>query len=197
MRFLGRFALLVVAALVAPGCEPPRTTKPLGERAALDQRLAGLWVAQSRDGNVLLYVTPHENGGDLLLVVPEKDGVSALHFDVAPGNVGAVQYLNLRPKRFASAFGGRFDLEPDYIVAKHDLAANGSLTLSWMDEEVPKKAIEDGTLAGSVTEQGIRITDEAAKVLAVIERADPTKVWATLEATFWPVRLDAARRGAK
>lgn len=182
--------LLVAFAL---GCEPPRSTKPIGAPAPFDKRLSGVWSARLGGGSdALLEIAPHAGGADFLLVGTDESGLIPLHFDLTPGEVDGVHYWNLREKRMAGWFSEKFDLGADYVFVKWQLGKSGTLTLWYMDDEPAKRAIEAGTLAGTTGPDFVRITDEPAKILEMAAKADPQKLWTKL-ATFHRAKITFPR----
>lgn len=176
-------------ALLVASCEPPRSAKPIGAQAPFDARLAGVWAARLDGGSeALLQIAPHPGGADLLLSGTDESGLVTMHFDVTAGAAGGIHYLNLREKHFASVFSDKFELGADYLFSKYELSTSGALTIWYMDDEVAKQAIEAGTLAGTTGPDFVRITDEPAKILELVAKADPAKLWSKL-ATFRHVKI--------
>ena len=179
----------LLALLLGLACEPPRSAKPIGTPAKLDPRALGLWSARMDDGDTgYLEIAAHEGGADLLLFASNSDGVMTLHSDAAPADVGGVHYLNLREKRMASGFSDKFELGADYIFVKYGITKSGTLELWYMDDEVAKKAIEAGTLAGTTGPDFVRITDEPPKILEMIAKAKPDDLWVKLAPKFQRVK---------
>ncbi len=185
--------LLIVVGVAGAACEPPRSAKPIGTPAALDERLIGVWSARLPGGSdALLEIAPHVGGADLLLVGTDESGLIPMHFDLTPGEASGVHYWNLREKRMAGDFSEKFELGANYLFVKYQLGKSGALTIWYMDDEPVKKAIEAGTLAGTTGPDFVRITDEPAKILAMAEASDRTQLWSKL-GTFHRAKITFPR----
>jgi hypothetical protein len=191
-------AVGIIAAL-AMSCEPVRSKNPLSDPsgAKVDPKLVGLWTARVDGKPMFLHVVPHPDGQmDLLLVGDSTHGAASLHYQGHLTEALGAKLLSLRGKTIPNPLEEKFELAPDWIFARYELRRDGSMALSWMDDEAPRKAIEAGVLSGRVAKGNpVRIEDESAKILAFIQAesaskpAAASKLWVAM-ATFRRVKTE-------
>lgn len=177
--------LLLALALAAVSCGPPRSTNPLSDPAAAkpDARLLGLWTGQVNGSKATLHVFA-KTGASLDLVLVGDDGekgAAVLTFDGFPSVIGGKTYLNLRAKTF-HAWAEGFDLSPDYIFARYDLAKDGALSLSLMDEATVKKAVAAKKLAGAVAEDDVKLSASTKDLADYVRTAKPDELFTSFGA---------------
>lgn len=191
-----RLRSLTLLAVLALSCEPIHSARPLSDPASAkaDARLQGLWEATVDGKPMFLHVVPHPDGQmDLVLVGDAKHGAATLHYQGHATEHESARYLSLRAKSIPDPMREKYDLAPGWIFAKYELAKDGALTLSWMDEELPAKAIEAGTLGGKAPKGAkAEIDDEPAKIFAFIKSADRAKLWVSL-ARFQKMKLPSGK----
>jgi hypothetical protein len=191
-----RKMLLLLAAAVAgmaaiAGCVPPESVNPLSDPATAkaDPRLAGAFSASLDGGEAWLHFNPREGSAivDVVLIgYDPRDGAMVLHYEAFPTQIGKYGYLNLRAKKFDDMLETKYERSPTYIFARYEIAKDGALTLSVMDDTPAEKAINKGevqgkiskggenTDLGTVTGNGTFLTADSAKLAAwVAKSTDP------------------------
>ena len=181
-----RRKLLLALSLAVVSCGPPRSTNPLSDPAAAkpDARLVGLWTGQVNGSKATLHVFAKTGAAmDLVLVGDDGEkGAVVLTFDGFPSVIGGKTYLNLRVKNF-HAWADGFDLSPDYVFARYDLAKDGTLSLTVMDETTVRKAVAAKKLAGTVTEDDVKVSASTRDLAEYVRTAKPDELFTSF-ATF-------------
>lgn len=175
---------MLFAVAVLGACKPPKFVHPLLPltQAKADERLAGTWRGRTVEGSdpVVLYVV--QRAGALVDVVLLGDdgekGAVNLHFEGFPTSLDGRTYLNLRRKTFAAEYGEKPQVDKLYLLVRYELAADGSLTLSLLEEEPLKKAVKTGALAGKLEGDDVTVTAESGQLAAFFRKGDPAKLFA-------------------
>lgn len=175
-------ALLFAAALCS--CVPPESVHPLSDPAQQkpDPRLSGTFTGDLNGSRTVLHLFP-KTGPYLDLVLVGDDGEKGgvvLTFDAFPSTIGGRTYLNLRHKKFLAPYADGTEIVPGYIFARYEVRKDGTLTLWTMDETLVKKAVEAGTLAGSVGERAVQLTASTAELSAFVAGADDALLFSKL-----------------
>jgi hypothetical protein len=137
-------ALLFLLIASKSSCEPATAKQPLNppESLANDSAFMGTWLGSNREGDSTLTVVPHASGKqfDLVLVAGDKAGAHVLHYQ---GHFAKERMMSLRAKKFADPIKDAFTLAPKWIFAKYDLNADGSMTLSWLEQPEGGKDLQN------------------------------------------------------
>lgn len=170
------FSLVVIA-----GCEPPLSVNPLSDPASAkaDPRLKGVFVANLDGGEAWLHFNPRSAGPvvDVVLIGhDDQQGAMVLHYEGFATQIGSASYLNLRAKKFDDILDQRYTLAPMYLFAKYEIAKDGALTLSVMDDEPATKAIRKKEIDGKVSEGGALSDEKIVTGHGTILTADSAKL---------------------
>lgn len=194
MRWLPALAMAGLVAIA--GCVPPESVNPLSDPATAkaDPRLAGAFSATLDGGEAWLHFNPREGSAvvDVILIgYDPRDGAMVLHYEAFPTQIGKYGYLNLRAKKFDDMLETKYTRSPTYIFARYEIAKDGALTLSVMDDTPAEKAIAKGEIAGKISKagddtsglgavtEGTFLTADSAKLSAWVAKSDP-KLFNTL-----------------
>jgi hypothetical protein len=198
MRKMRWLVAMAMAALVAiAGCVPPESVNPLSDPATAkaDPRLAGAFAANLDGGEAWLHFNPREGSAvvDVVLIgYDPRDGAMVLHYEAFPTQIGKYGYLNLRAKKFEDMLETKYARSPNYIFARYEIAKDGALTLSVMDDTPVEKAIGKGEIdgkiskagettdLGAVTGNGTFLTADSAKLAAWVAKSTDPKLFNTL-----------------
>jgi hypothetical protein len=180
----------IMIALVMVACAPSESENPLSDpkTATVDTRLEGLWVGAMDQGVAYLHFAAKEAGAmDLVIVVCQpKEGADLLQFEFSSTALGDSSYMNLRERTSTSMNGNKGELSPTYIFAKYDLAPDGTLSISYLDDDLVKSAIEAGAITGN--DKG-GLTAPTEKLAAFVKSADPAKLFVSF-GHFKRVKVD-------
>lgn len=174
--------ILLAFALIA-SCKPPKAKHPLSDpaQAKPDPRLAGLWSGTMERGRAPVMLYAVQRSGALLDLVLFGDdgerGAAVLHFEAFPTVLGGKTYLNLRHKVLLGEYGETPQVDAEYLFARYELAGDGSLKLSLMDEDAIKKAVADKRLEGSEEAGAVMITAGTPQLSEFVRKADPARLF--------------------
>ena len=170
-----------VSLLAIAGCEPPQSVNPLSDPATAkaDPRLKGVFVASLDGGEAWLHVNPRAAGPvvDVVLIGhDDQQGAMVLHYEGFATQIGKGSYLNLRAKKFEDILDQRYTLSPMYIFARYEIAKDGALTLSVMDDGPATKAIRKKEIEGKLSEGGLAADSNAVTGHGTLLTADSAKL---------------------
>lgn len=172
------FAWLLSLPLLA-GCVPAEFDHPLSDPAAAapDSSLLGAWMDDSNEGGpAMLFVTPMAGGRvQFVLAGPDTTALPCFVLRGFASRLGERHYLNLRPMaslRFAGSLidddarnrGARF--AERWWIVRCDLSADGTLALSYFDDDKAKGLIDGAPLRGipGRGDRVLRVTSETAEL---------------------------------
>lgn len=151
-RCLIRVGVLIAVCLAVAACLPVTSKSPIGTTAGykVDPQLAGMWKATSDKSAPYFAFFPQADGSTkAVMLEPATQGDKGgwMVFDVRTTTLGSDRYMD------ASAVED--DGKPpaqamDHIPVLYGFGADGSLTLTVMDEDALKDAISAGKIAGQV-----------------------------------------------
>lgn len=149
---LNRVGIPFAVSLAVAACLPVTSKSPLGTTAGYkaDPRLAGLWKSTSDESAPYFAFFPQPDGSTKAIMLEpaspgDKGGWTV--FDVRSTTLGSDRYMD------ASAIeddGKPPEQKLDHIPVRYSVGADGSLTLTLMDEDAVKDAISAGKIAGQV-----------------------------------------------
>ena len=162
--------LLLLASLsLLTGCLPT-SSHPLGsaEKAAPDERIAGVWYGKNGEDQIFLHFVPGK-GAEMQVVEVDHEKKGAAHttlYHAFPTTIEGNHYLNVREGDKA-----------DYYFVRYQLSTAGTLTLTVMSDAVVSKAISShkvaGKISGSEDNRDVKLTDSTEKLAAFVAKADP------------------------
>jgi hypothetical protein len=142
----------VVAALLG-GCLP-QSREPIAPstEAALEPRLAGLWVGQNDGEPLYVHVLLRDQGMmDVLTVSHDASGRGDWDlYEAYVASAGGRRFLNLQPSGVAGA--NETDTPEPYFFASYELAGPDRLLIRFLRTETLAAAIAAGRLTGTVSE---------------------------------------------
>jgi hypothetical protein len=148
-----RFAIPALAALIVAACLPVTTSHPIGSTAGIgsDRDLSGIWKGRGQDQDKDGYIVFMDNGDDTMTAIvfsPEDKGGDWESYTLQTARLGTHRYMNARPalKNGKPVDGG----EAKVIFPLLYTIANGTLTLSLIDDDAAKAAIAAGRIEGTV-----------------------------------------------
>ncbi len=192
--FQGAFrAILGLAlALTLAACLPTaQNPLPTSETEPLDRRLMGAWIGSIDDEDqpvFLHFVETVERKLKAILVTAqtadEADGGWA-EFDVTSSRLTNGHYLNVY---WTESDGQPVEELNGFHLMRYTLNDEGVLALYFADADRFETAIQDGTLAGSVSSSGlsrtIRITASSAELAAFVDAQPPGDLFPELYGEF-------------
>lgn len=156
---------LALAALVVTSigsCDPASFKNPLTDpaKAKVDGKLTGTWGGRDESTEFVLFVQPTQQGKvDVTLVGRgTNDGVAHMTWRGMTSTVGGKNYLNLQEKFFTDNWGNKYEVKPDYIVVRYELAGD-TLKLNYLDGD-GLNALDGGVAALTADTAGVAATIE-------------------------------------
>ena len=145
-----RVGVLFAVFLAAAACLPVTSKSPLGTTAGYkaDPQLAGMWKSASDQSAPWFAFFPQPDGSTKAVMIEpasQSDKGGWMVFDLRTTTLGSDRYMD------ASVIED--DGKPpaqalDHIPVLYSFGADGSLTLTVMDEDAVKDAISAGKIAG-------------------------------------------------
>jgi hypothetical protein len=205
VRVAGWIPVLAAGVVFLASCDPLHSKNPLSDpkTAVADARLPGVWAGRmGEDAEATLTIVPKE-GAEFDVILLGNDapkGAVVLSFEGFPSTVAGKTYWNLRAKKFIGDYADKTQLSDDYIFIRYDLAKNGTLTLSYMDDDFVKASVKAGTLEGAIAEKSpLTLTASTEKLggyFGSLSGADDAKVFKSL-GTFRKARMDYPKPSRK
>jgi|GEM_PF-3155926 len=163
----------------------PTSINPLGtpEAAAVDPRLEGDWGNLADPQKRLTFTA--KDAPWMHAVVDDLSGPAKddAEYMVYPTTVGKTHFLNIQPVEKDEKGNPKKAEDNGYMFARYEIAPDGTLSIWTMNESLVTKAIEAGTLKGTVKNKGsdtgknIQIKSSTAKLLSFIEKTGANKVF--------------------
>jgi len=156
-----RFAILFALALFVAACLPVTSDNPIGSTVGFkpDPALVGLWKGQGGDKEPkdikYAYFAFFRNddgvGMSATLMTFEPDADQWTVYDAQVATLGANHIMNAR-ERSQNGTSANEEDRRQLIPLRYDIAKDGKLTLSLLDEKATAAAIKGGKLKGTVQE---------------------------------------------
>jgi hypothetical protein len=163
-----RLAGLVVAALLG-GCLP-QSRAPIAPatEAALEPRLAGMWVGQNEGEPLYVHVLLRDQGMmDVLTVSHDPSGRGDWDlYEAYVASAGGRRFLNLHPSGVAGA--NETETPEPYFFASYEFQGHDRLLIRFLRTETLAAAISGGRLTGTVSEdstgRSVELTGSSAQI---------------------------------
>ncbi|HWA92841.1 MAG TPA: hypothetical protein VG889_22610 [Rhizomicrobium sp.] len=165
-----RFAILGFAALVVAACLPVTTKHPIGTTVGFkeDKALLGMWKGRGEDEDAkdawFAFLRNADGSTTAIMMTSDPDGDDWGTFRLDLATLGGNRIMNVH--------GGLKNGKPDddemskqNIPFLYSFGADGTLTLSLLDEKAVAAAIQAGKIAGTVEKSSmgdVTITAEPA-----------------------------------
>lgn len=182
LRLATRWAGLTLALVLLSGCQVD-SRHPIAppDPAAADPDLLGSWAGQGEEGAYFFHVFQPAGSTpgtvEIVAVAFEKDGSGTVdRYCGHLSRVGKTSYINLQGPAADCKAASK---EPFFFVL-YDKLPNGELDVRLMREDVVKKAIGAGTLAGEKDANGTptsHITAAPEEIRAFLLAADTAALW--------------------
>jgi hypothetical protein len=165
---MNQLALAVVVVASIGSCDPAQFKSPLIDpaKAKVDGKLTGTWGARDESTEFVLFVQPTQQGKvDVTLVGRgTTDGVAHVTWRGMTSTVGGKNYLNLQEKAFTDNWGNKYEVKPEYIVVRYELAGE-TLKLHYLDGD-GLNTLDGGASAATADTAGVASTIEKLPVKA-------------------------------
>ena len=152
VRRLTRAGVLFAVCLALAACLPVTSKSPLGTTAGYkpDPQLAGMWKPTSDESAPYFAFFPQADGSTkAVMIEPASQGDKGgwMVFDVRTATLGSDRYMDASE---IENDGKPLAQTLQHIPVLYSFGADGSLSLTVMDEDAVKDAITAGKIAGQV-----------------------------------------------
>lgn len=164
MRFSAVFCLLVSLLGCIPVSQHPVTPH---DATLMDTRLYGVWywAEDNEYGHVHIGIDSDSGLLRLEMIDHRDDGrMSLSEYQGHSSQAGAHHYLNLREVKDC-------DVNADYLIVKYVIDAQG-LGIALMEDDILRKDIEQGSLAGTNDKSSARITADSKTLQRYLQQKD-------------------------
>ena len=183
-RFAGFFLALAVTVLLS-SCIP-ESVNPLGspEPSAADARLEGHWRGFEAPGKSLIFTNKNAPWFHVAEIDLREEAKDDKEYNVFPTKIGKAHFLNVRAFVKEEENGAAKE-NKNYWFVRYEIAADGTLSIWSMDEELVEKAIKAGKLKGTVEDKKsdnekirqVTLKDSTANLVKFIEKSGAEKLF--------------------
>jgi len=161
-------------------CCAPNSINPLSDfkTADYDERIEGTWYGKSETStDVFLHIGKRKDDGttQVISVEHKKNGsLDLVKFELImfPTVIKDEYFMNIKVVEISDK---SISADVEYIFVKYKIAPKNSLTFSFINHEIIKEAINNGTLKGSIPKER-KITDNKGNITKLIPSTGCVKI---------------------